>query len=225
MKGFWKHGLLLSSLVALAGCGNALDDFRGNLLGSTNVRTFTDAEVASMAATLNDAEISAGQIADSRLTDPMVKAFARQMIDQHSVANGRMAQLSADDIIPFDNPVSQALLAMSEQLGSALANQPPFTVDQIYLTSQIQMHAQALTLLDCAMVPNSQDDVLDTLIAQMRSDVQDHLLEAQQLRTDLNYADNGEGNVVRCVDICAQSGEGQANAAAYPVALRTAICR
>ena len=58
--------LAFVALLGLIGCGSHLNDIQGNLGGPTGVRTFTDPEFASLAATLNDGEIAAVDPVDGR---------------------------------------------------------------------------------------------------------------------------------------------------------------
>jgi len=220
-----RSGLAVAALLALAGCGEDAPDITGNLFGATGVREFTDAEVTSMALSINNAEIAAAQNTEARMTDQLARDFARMMLTSHTDSKVRMGQLAEEGVVPFDNPVSQALRQMSEEEIMVLSRLSTPELDESYAVSRVKMHSQDLTLIDCAMSPNADNNSLVTLLEQLRFDVESHLLSAQQVQRALGIPDGGEGNLVRCVDVCSQSGEAKANAASFPQSLKAAICK
>jgi putative membrane protein len=228
---------LLACFIAAA-CAQACDNNdTGNpstgsptTIRANNVRVLSDGQVGQVAITLNEGEVSAAQTAEPRLTQAAVRDFAQRMITEHSAANARLGeQFSAENLNPLDSPVSQALKQMSDELANQLRMQTSPQLDNTYVLSQVQMHAQALALIDCSLVPNARNEVLrNALVNDLRPSVQEHLGVAVMLRQNLGLPDNGEANLPSCGELCRTSTASSpltSGQTPLPEPLRSAVCR
>lgn len=64
-----------------------------------------DAQIAAIVVTANQVDIDAGKFAQTRAQSADVKAFAQQMVTDHSAVNQQAADLAAKlKLKPEDNP-------------------------------------------------------------------------------------------------------------------------
>jgi putative membrane protein len=70
----------------------------------------SDAQIASIVVTANQVDIDAGKLAISKGRVDTVRAFARQMVADHSGVNKQAVELVTKlKVAPEDNPTSQSL--------------------------------------------------------------------------------------------------------------------
>ncbi|HVK77598.1 MAG TPA: DUF4142 domain-containing protein [Kofleriaceae bacterium] len=103
----------------------------------------------SIAVTVDQGEITQAQIALERAQDPEVRAFAEQMVREHTEHQAeQMALLEARGMAPADNEVSAALRADAAAGVAELEAASPATFDQTYMLLQVRMHSEAGIVVD-----------------------------------------------------------------------------
>lgn len=227
-------GSLLSCFMFIAGCG---DDDQGtvDLLASLDMRAQTGADLspavdmrlatatlsysqsAQVVTSLNTGEVQVAQAATPKLTRADLKAFASQMIADHSQSNTMLDQVTTQaGITKQPNAVSAALDAGAMALVTQISGAS--VVDPLYATSQVDMHTQALALLDCIVLPGAQNSAWKAwLVSNVRPHVAMHLDEAIAIAGMSNSLDGGTST---CSNICASHNAG----APLTDAVRTAVC-
>ncbi len=76
----------------------------------------TDPQIASIVVTANQVDIDAGKLAKAKASNADVKAFANQMITDHSGVNKQATDLVTKlKVKPEDNPTSQSLKSGGEK--------------------------------------------------------------------------------------------------------------
>lgn len=136
--------------------------------------------------TINEGEIETGRLARDRAQSGEVRRFAEMMVNEHTNANERVRDLSSrQNIQPNEGGVAQQLRRDTQQQMSRLRNLSGAEFDRAYIDSQVQMHQDALQLIDNRMMPSARDTQLRTLVQDMRQHVADHLREAQDIQQNL----------------------------------------
>ena len=83
---------------------------------SLSAQGVTDAQIASIVVTANTVDIDAGKLAESKATDPQVKAFGRQMVTAHMGVNKSATELVTKlKVTPEDSATSMSLKSGGEQ--------------------------------------------------------------------------------------------------------------
>jgi putative membrane protein len=142
----------------------------------------TEAQVVGLASAINDGEISAGQLASTKATDPDVKEFATMMVTMHTAANTRASALG---ITPADSAPQNEVETMAAMVATTLQNTPAGAeFDSTYVESQVVMHTAALSAFDRMLLPNAKTPALVAELQRTRGEVVMHLSEAQALRSD-----------------------------------------
>jgi predicted outer membrane protein len=148
----------------------------------------SDAEIAGVAAAINNAEIAQGQLALTRATNENVLDFANQMIDSHSEANEELNNfLTERAITPVGTTTSAAVQADAEAMATALSTIAGPSFDLAYIQSQITMHRAALEILQVQLIPSADGDTdLRGYLVDLRDLIAEHLDDAIALRADLD---------------------------------------
>ena len=143
-----------------------------------------DADIASVIHEVNAGEIAAGKIAETKASNSDVKAYARDMVREHSAldAKGGKTASSASATNATRDSVSNANTAMGSQLGSA-ANGAEF--DKAYIDGQVTGHLNALAFLQHAQ-NMAQDAKLKQIITSAIPDVEKHLARARTIQSKVN---------------------------------------
>jgi len=131
------------------------------------------------------AEVQLSQLALQRSTDPQVKQFAQQMIQEHTRANEQLMRLAAQKGItppPTVGPKYQAAMARLMQLSGA-------SFDQAYMNEAgVNSHMESAAVYQ-RQAALGQDPDLKAFAAGILPRVQDHLQMAATM-TGYRFAQN-----------------------------------
>ncbi len=93
-----------------------------------------DAQIAAIAVAANQVDIDAGKLAMKQASDPEVKAFAEQMVTDHSAVNEQAAELVKKlNVTPEENELSKSLKADGEKTLDKLRKLKGDEFDQAYM--------------------------------------------------------------------------------------------
>jgi putative membrane protein len=166
-------GALGAVALALAGAGNAL--------AAPN-----DAEIAHIVVTANSIDIEAGKLAQSRAKSGEVKAFAKQMVTDHSAVNKQASDLAKKlGVNPQDNEVSKSLLAGAEAQKKKLKSLKGAAFDRAYVENEVNYHQAVLDALDKTLIPSAQNEELRGLMVKVRPAFVAHLEHAKHMQASL----------------------------------------
>jgi putative membrane protein len=106
----------------------------------------SDAQIASIVVTANQVDIDAGKLGEAKGSTAAVRAFAKQMVTDHTGVNKQAVALVARlKVTPDDNPTSQGLkkggednLKSLEALKALLIDVRPAFVGHLEHARQIQ---------------------------------------------------------------------------------------
>jgi len=166
-----------------AGSGGSIGE--GGAGGSSEV-ALDDAEIIKVVTTLDDGEIAAGDVALTGAQATAVKTFAQTMVSDHSGANSQvLALVASKHIAPRTSDLSDRLENEAAAALTALSAASTTTFDRTYMDMQIQMHQEALGLLDAELLPQASDADLKALLTNIRATVAAHLATALSVRAAL----------------------------------------
>lgn len=158
----------------------------------------TDGQIAAVVTTANTGEVAQGRVALTKAEDAQVRAFAQQMVTEHTAAQQSLTQvLTTAGITPQPNEVSRSLKSESDQVVQQLnttAAGPEF--DSAYIQSQVAVHQKVLDLLDNELIPAAQDGTLRDELQTTSDAVAEHLAKAKDLagNLDAGVGDGGAGD-------------------------------
>ena len=146
----------------------------------------SDAQIASIVVTANQVDIDAGKLAISKSRVDMVRAFARQMVADHSGVNKQAVELVTKlKVAPEDNPTSQSLKKGGDDNLKSLATLKGAAFDKAYIEHEIAYHAQVIDAIDKTLIPNARNAELKALLVSVRPAFVGHLEHAKQIQAAL----------------------------------------
>jgi putative membrane protein len=135
---------------------------------------------------IHSAEIEHGMLAQSKATDPRVRAFAEKVVNDHKVRmkkdEGLMTGLG---VTPKDTAVSQQIKSAADQETARLNGLSGTDFDRAYIEGQVTYYRKVLDTFDKDLLPNIRDAQIRADVAEARARANEHLKEAQDLRNSL----------------------------------------
>jgi putative membrane protein len=171
LKHVWMAGTLATALVFTACEKNDDND------ASKDVNEQDETFIVK-AAQSNQSEVELGNLALSRGTDSLVKAFAQMMVNEHSAAQADLETVVDD--VNTDIGITDTLDA--EQLATSMLLQglSGAAFDSAYLDSQIKGHTKTLGIFD-AEIASGQNAQVKGYATDKRPKIQTHLSLADSI--------------------------------------------
>jgi len=146
----------------------------------------SDAQIASIVVVANQVDIDAGHLAESRASAADVKAFARQMITDHTGVNKQaVALVTKLGVTPQDNPTSQSLKKGGEDNLKSLKSLKGAAFDKAYVEHEVAYHEQVIGAIDKTLIPSAKNAELKALLVAVRPAFVGHLEHAKQIQAKL----------------------------------------
>lgn len=145
----------------------------------------SDSDILTMVSLSNDAEVSSSRLAQTKATNAQVKAFAKQMVTEHTTMQKQGQQIArALQVEGTGTQASQDKMEMKDDKLSDLEGKSGADFDRAYMDMQVQAHERTLNELQQYqnMAQNAQ---LKQMITKAIPAVQGHLQKAQQIRQQL----------------------------------------
>ena len=150
--------------------------------GSMEAEPRNDSEIMTLVAQDNDAEISSSQLALKNASSAQVKAFAQQMIADHTAMQKQGAQVGkALGTEGTGSDSTQAKMEMAQENLDDLKDKKGADFDKAYMDMQVQAHQKTLDDLR-SFQAKAQNAELKTMITNAIPKVEAHLQKAQQLQ-------------------------------------------
>ena len=146
----------------------------------------SDPQIAHIVVTANQIDVDAGKIAKAKSKNKEVKAFAQQMITDHTAVNKQAVGLAKKlGVKPEDNDTSKALKTGAQENVANLKKLSGAQFDKAYVDHEVEYHQQVLDAIDKVLIPGAQNAELKGLIEKVRPAIQAHLEHAKHIQADL----------------------------------------
>jgi len=146
----------------------------------------TDPQIAHIVVTANQIDIDAGKLAASKAQSKDVKAFAQQMITDHTAVNKSATDLAGKlKLKPEDNDTSKSLKKGADDNIANLKKLKGSEFDRAYVDHEVAYHEAVIDALDKTLVPNASNAELKTLLEKSRPAFVAHLDHAKNLQSSL----------------------------------------
>jgi putative membrane protein len=143
----------------------------------------TDPQIAAIVVAANQVDIDAGRMAVARTKDAGVKAFAQQMITDHSAVNAAATKLVTKlHVTPEPNATSKQLTDGGVANRKNLEPLRGAAFDKGYIDNEVAYHQAVLDAIDKTLIPNAKNAELKALLEQTRPAIAAHLEHAKQLQ-------------------------------------------
>lgn len=125
----------------------------------------TDAQIAHIAYTAGAIDIANAKLALQKSHNSDVRAFANDMVRDHTAVNDRALALVAKlHMTPADNPTSAALVAQADTERAKLARLDGAAFDRAYAANEVAYHKEVDHALEATLIPSAQNAELKGLL-------------------------------------------------------------
>src|SRR4051812_38656851 len=146
----------------------------------------TDPQIAHIVVTANQVDIDAGKLAKGKTKNKDVKAFAQQMITDHTAVNKQATALAGKlKVKPETNPTSESLKKGGDDNIAKLKKMKGKAFDQAYVDQEVSYHQAVLDAIDKTLVPSAKNEELKALIVKVRPAIASHLEHAKHLQSQM----------------------------------------
>jgi putative membrane protein len=156
------------------------------LVAPAFAQNVTDPQIAAIVVAANQVDIDAGKLAESKATNPEVKAFGKQMVTDHTGVNKQATALVTKlKVTPEENATSESLKKGGDENLTHLRGLSGAAFDKAYIDHEVAYHDQVLEALDKTLIPNAKNAELKALLVKVRPAFVAHRDHAKQLQTTL----------------------------------------
>jgi|SRR5688572_24379443 len=143
----------------------------------------SDAEVAFVAVTANQIDISYAEIAKQKSKDAEVLKFAETMERDHKAVIGQATALAKKlGVTPKDNAVSKKLLADAEETKKTLHSKSATAFDKVYIDNEVAYHKAVIGAVEGLLIPETENQELKQLLQNVVPALKAHLMHAEMLQ-------------------------------------------
>ena len=153
---------------------------------SPHAAALTQAQSVDVLGSLSHGEIGLARYALGRARQQQTRDLAQMMIDQDTVAQAnveRWAQTAS--VTAASNDVTPTIGRAVATVRASPESTPDDQFDTAYVRSQVEMHQDALRILDERIAPGAHDPSFRALVATSRAGVATHLAHARAVADGL----------------------------------------
>ena len=124
-----------------------------------------DAQIAHIAYTADNIDIKAGQLALHKSQNAQVRAFAQDMVRDHTAVNDKALALAKKlSLQPQDNATSRALTQQADAEYQKLSALSGSAFDKAYAEHELAYHRQVNEAVRGTLIPSASDQELKGLL-------------------------------------------------------------
>jgi putative membrane protein len=174
MKLLKPSGILVLALIAIAPAYAA------------DAPALNDAQIAHIAYTAGTLDIKAAQQALGKTKNADVKAFAEDMVRDHTAVNDKaLALVKKLNVTPEDNDTSKSLTKGADTKLDELAKLSGAAFDKAYISNEVAYHKTVNGALKDTLIPSSHNQELKDLLSTGLKIFEGHLEHAEHLESTL----------------------------------------
>ena len=141
-----------------------------------------DAQIAHIAYTADQIDIQAGQQALEKSNNNEVRAFAQDMVRDHTAVNEKaLALVKKLNVTPEDNNTSQTLSKQATDKRAELAKLNGAAFDKAYINNEVTYHKTVNDALQNTLIPGASNSELKNLLTTGLKIFQGHQQHAEQV--------------------------------------------
>ncbi len=145
-----------------------------------------DAQIAGIVVAANSVDVDAGKLAEAMASGKEVKAFAHQMVVDHTGVNQQAGALVKKlNIAPEESDVSKGLRKGGDDNIARLKTLSGKAFDKAYVDQEVTYHQAVLDALDKTLIANAKNAELKDLLVKVRPAFVAHLEHAKHIQASL----------------------------------------
>jgi putative membrane protein len=145
-----------------------------------------DAQIAGIVVAANTVDINAGKMAESKSQNKDVKAFAKQMVTDHTGVNKQATALVKKlNVTPEESDTSKSLKEDGAATMSKLKGMKGNDFDTAYIANEVTYHQTVIDALDKTLIPNAKNAELKDMLVKVRPAFVAHRDHAKQIQSSM----------------------------------------
>jgi putative membrane protein len=145
-----------------------------------------DAQIAGIVVAANTVDIDAGKLAQKMSQNAEVKAFAKQMVTDHTGVNKQaVALVTKLKVTPQESELSKSLKQGGDDNIAKLNALKGKAFDRAYIENEVVYHQAVIDALDKTLIPNAKNAELKETLVKVRPAFVAHLEHAKHLQASL----------------------------------------
>ena len=145
-----------------------------------------DAQIAHIAYTAGVIDVKAGKLALKKSKNKEVRAFAKNMVDDHTAVNDKaLALLKKLKVTPQDNDTSKALAKQAAAETATLSKLKGAAFDRAYAKNEVAFHKTVNGALQSTLIPSASNAELKALLETGLKLFEGHQQHAEHVSADL----------------------------------------
>ena len=141
----------------------------------------TDPQIAHIAYTAGTIDIAAGKQALAKSHNKAIRAFAQEMVRDHSAVNVKaLALVKKLKVTPQDNSTSQSLSKGAKAELAKLSHLHGAKFDRAYIDNEVAYHKTVNGALESTLIPSAKNGELKSLLQTGLTLFREHQAHAEQ---------------------------------------------
>lgn len=146
----------------------------------------TDPQIVGIVVAANQIDINYGHLALARSHNKQVRAFAQQMVTDHSAVQKSVFDLGAKlHVTPAESPTADSLKKQAAETTAHLKTLHGPAFDKAYVENEVAYHKAVIGAITTVLIPNAQNAELKSALEGTVPLFQGHLEHAQHVEADL----------------------------------------
>lgn len=146
----------------------------------------TDPQIAHIAYTAGQLDIAAAKQALDKSKNKDVRAFAQDMVRDHTAVNKQALDLVKKlNVKPEDNDTSRTLTKQAKTKRAELAKLSGAAFDKAYIANEVAYHKTVNNALETQLIPSANNSELKSLLQTGLKVFQGHEQHAEQVAGEL----------------------------------------
>jgi putative membrane protein len=147
----------------------------------------TDPQIADIAYVAGQIDVAAGKQALAKSKNPKVRAFAEEMVRDHTAVNDKaLALVKKLNVTPEPSPTTEALQKQADAKLKELAGLNGAAFDKAYVANEVAYHKTVNGALKDTLIPNAKNAELKGLLETGLKLFQEHQAHAEHLEHALH---------------------------------------
>jgi putative membrane protein len=145
-----------------------------------------DAQIAHIAYTAGQIDIGAAKLALQKSKNKEVRAFAQDMVRDHTAVNQKaLALVKKLNVKPQDNDTSKSLSQQAQGTEGSLKKLSGAAFDKAYADNEVEYHKTVNGALESTLIPSASNPELKELLQTGLKIFQGHQQHAEQVAKSL----------------------------------------
>jgi putative membrane protein len=146
----------------------------------------SDPQIVGIVGAANQIDIDHSKLALAKSNNKEVKAFAQQMVMDHTAVQKSVTDLAAKlNVTPADSDTSKGLQAQADETTKLLNGLYGTAFDKAYIDNEVAYHKAVIDAVGNTLIPNAQNAELKAALTGAVPMFHGHLEHAQKVQSDL----------------------------------------